>query len=84
MAEGRASNYRGIQTKTKRGKTCEYWDAKDVAEEYKYRYNPKSYPDDGLQLNYCRNPDKAHETIWCYVNDEHFKFDYCEPIQIEF
>ena len=27
------------------------------------------YPNSGLDMNYCRNPDKS-KTLWCYVMNE--------------
>ena len=55
--------YRGCQTKTVSGKTCQKWTA-----QYPHRHSrtPSNFPNKGLgDHNYCRNPD-GEETIWCY------------------
>ena len=41
---------------------------------------PDTYPDEGLEENYCRNPMGAGKTIWCHTTDPEMRWDYCDPI----
>ena len=73
------TGYRGKQTLTKGGYTCQRWDSQSP---HDHEYSPKQYPDGDLDNNnYCRNPntDTAHN-IWCYTTDSNKRWEYCEPI----
>lgn len=35
-----------------------------------------SYPDKGLDDNYCRNPDGRHRP-WCFTTDPDTPWEYC-------
>ncbi|CAH1267474.1 LPA [Branchiostoma lanceolatum] len=63
------SDYRGNVSVTRSGKTCQRWDVSDSW------YPPEDYPE--LVENYCRNPDGADYTIWCYTTDPDDRWDYC-------
>jgi len=70
--------YRGCQTKTVSGKTCQKWTSQAP---HRHSRTPAKYPDAGLgNHNYCRNPDKAN-TIWCYTTDKKKRWEYCKPLQ---
>jgi integrin beta 3 len=75
----RCRDYRGKQTKTKKGYTCQRW---DVDKPHKRHYTPEKYPDAGLVENYCRNPSSksSGKTIWCYTTDPKKRWDWCKPI----
>ena len=67
--------YRGCQTKTNSGATCQRWDSQTPN---KHTSNtPATDPDSDLSYNYCRNPD-GEETIWCYTMDGE-RWEYCTP-----
>eukprot|EP01006_Ploeotia_vitrea_P033246 TRINITY_DN65365_c0_g1_i2.p1 TRINITY_DN65365_c0_g1~~TRINITY_DN65365_c0_g1_i2.p1 ORF type:complete len:520 (+),score=52.07 TRINITY_DN65365_c0_g1_i2:84-1643(+) len=68
---GDGAEYTGRQTKTRSGRTCQWWDT-----ETPHSHN---FVHDGLPENYCRNPDGA-DTIWCYTTDEDEKWEYCDPV----
>ncbi|XP_041471581.1 uncharacterized protein LOC121421048 [Lytechinus variegatus] len=69
----RGSDYRGLASHTENGYRCQPW--KDVVEE---SWDASSYPDTGLEDNFCRNPD-YRDRPWCfYVNrDGHTDWTYC-------
>merc|ERR1711881_658002 len=74
---GNGQDYRGCQTKTKSGITCQKWTSQDP---HQHGFTPENYPDAGLgDHNYCRNPD-GDSTIWCYTSDPNMLWEYCEPL----
>lgn len=78
------SGYRGCQSKTQSGRTCQKWTAQTP---HGHSRTPDNYPDKGLgDHNHCRNPD-GEFTIWCYTTDPNPKhrWEYCDPLpQSEF
>jgi len=62
---GKGESYRGKVAVTKSGLKCQIWDSQAPNEHTR---TPASYPDSGLNENYCRNPD-GESGAWCY-NDE--------------
>jgi hypothetical protein len=71
--------YRGCQTKTRGGYTCQSW-----SEQSPHAHGditPQSKPNDGLNSNnYCRNPGgEGESTIWCYTTNKNKRWDYCDP-----
>lgn len=80
------SEYRGCQTQTRSGRTCQEWQTIDGSRYWSTpHYHPHqrtsdNYPNKGLGWhNYCRNPD-GHETIWCYTTDPKAQWEYCDPV----
>jgi hypothetical protein len=78
------SQYRGCQTKTRTGKTCIDWSNQPFGSksgEAHQKWSFKSYPDtmDENPKNYCRNPQKSSDGLWCYVSEDG-KFDLCDPV----
>jgi len=70
-------NYRGCQTLTKSGKTCQKWDVQDP---HKHDGFSANFPESALLgHNYCRNPD-GEATIWCYTTDPETRWEFCEPV----
>ena len=72
----KCNGYRGKQTKTQSGRTCQRWDAKLP---HVHAYQPALFPLEGLADNYCRNPDGSR-TIWCYTTDVGKRWEYCDPM----
>jgi hypothetical protein len=70
------AGYRGCQTKTNSGATCQRWDSQ-IPNSHDYLAN---YPDGDLSSNYCRNPD-GKPTIWCYTMDGD-RYEYCTPMLV--
>ena len=72
-------DYRGNQTKTKSGKTCQDWGSHNVHEHYNNVEAKK--PDAGIEAghNKCRNPD-GEDSIWCYTTDPATRWELCDPI----
>ena len=66
--------YRGCQTATRSGITCQKWSDTDPHDHDRTTDN---FPGQGLgDHNYCRNPD-GEETIWCYTIDPDWRWDLC-------
>jgi len=69
------STYRGCQTQTTKGNTCQKWSA----------VSPNGTDlEQGLGDHaYCRNPLGTKQTIWCYVvdpTDPNVTWQYCTPL----
>jgi len=66
-------SYRGCQTKTRSGKTCQRWDSNTPHTVTHQFANADS--------DYCRNFDHdTGDTIWCYTTDPASRWEYCDPI----
>jgi len=75
---GNGEDYRGCQTRTRSGKTCQRWDA-DAPHNVGI-YRPSVYS--SLADNYCRNPGGSGETIWCFTTDPDVKWEYCDHLPL--
>ena len=73
------AGYRGCQTQTRSGYTCQRWDSQTP---HAHPHTPAAFPAFGLEQNYCRNPDGS-ATIWCYTSDPMRLWDYCDPLQTQ-
>jgi integrin beta 3 len=73
----RGENYRGCQTKTKSGKTCQAWNSQTPQAQSAYKPGPQY---DAGDHNYCRNPDGTSGGIWCYTTDPGKRWEYCDPL----
>ncbi|XP_018430561.1 PREDICTED: hepatocyte growth factor-like protein [Nanorana parkeri] len=75
---GDGATYRGTVSQTVKGKTCQHWRMKFP---HDHIYFPTAQ--NGLDENYCRNPDKDAEGPWCYTTDKnvypdkHLDDNYC-------
>ena len=72
---GDGSDYRGCQTQTRGGLTCQEWSAQSP---HAHTNTPTNRPNSGLESNYCRNPDGT-SYIWCYTTSSK-RWDFCDPI----
>merc|ERR1712166_433882 len=71
--------YRGCQTKTVSGNTCQKW----MVQRYpgQHTRTPGNYPGKGLgDHNNCRNPDDEPNGIWCYTTNPNKRWEYCDPV----
>jgi len=74
-------HYRGCQTKTITGKTCQPWKSEDPINppsdeiQEMIEANPEHFPE-----NYCRNPD-GEPTIWCYTSEKEQRWEFCAPLK---
>ncbi|XP_053151049.1 plasminogen isoform X2 [Hemicordylus capensis] len=73
---GNGKDYRGHIATTAKGKTCQAW-ASQTPHAHTY-FTPQTYPNSGLDRNYCRNPDGDVNGPWCYTTDPSKKWDYCD------
>ena len=70
--------YRGCQSKTRSGRTCQKWTIQDP---HAHIVTESNYPGKGVgNHNYCRNPD-GDVSIWCYTMDAGKRWEYCDPQQ---
>lgn len=75
---GNGADYRGVQTRTRTGETCQQWNGQSP---HRHPYTNASYPNSGLEQNYCRNPAGA-ANIWCYTTDAGQAWELCSPIGV--
>ena len=79
VSGSRQDGYRGCQTKTVSGKTCQKWTAQSP---HRHSRTPSKYPNKGLgDHNYCRNPDGEGGGIWCYTTSASRRWEHCDPLQ---
>jgi len=64
-------DYRGCQTKTVSGRTCQSWSSQHPHRQGVGAGNPNA-----VEKNFCRNPD-GEPTIWCYTTDPNKRFEFC-------
>ncbi|XP_053577107.1 hepatocyte growth factor-like protein isoform X2 [Bombina bombina] len=69
---GNGDTYRGAVSKTEKGKTCQQWRMKFP---HDHKYSPT--PGNGLDENYCRNPDSDPKGPWCYTTDKNTRHEQC-------
>uniref|UniRef100_A0A6Q2XQS4 Hepatopoietin-A n=1 Tax=Esox lucius TaxID=8010 RepID=A0A6Q2XQS4_ESOLU len=66
-------DYKGPMDHTETGKECQRWDS---SKPHRHPYQPKKYPDKGLNDNYCRNPNNRLRP-WCFTMDPLTPWEYC-------
>jgi hypothetical protein len=72
--------YRGFQTMTKTGRTCQKWTSQSPHHHTRTLDN-SAFAGKGLgDDNYCRNPDDEDGGIWCYTTDSKKRWEYCDPL----
>ncbi|XP_052025692.1 plasminogen [Apodemus sylvaticus] len=77
---GSGKGYRGTMSRTKSGVACQKWSA---TSPHVPKFSPSTHPNEGLEENYCRNPDNDEEGPWCYTTDPDKRFDYCDIPECE-
>ncbi|KAM9316694.1 plasminogen [Gastrophryne carolinensis] len=77
---GIGKDYRGTESTTKSGKTCQEWASNTP---HVPNITPEKFPDAGLEANFCRNPDGDSKGPWCYTTDPTLRFEYCNIPQCE-
>uniref|UniRef100_A0A672N913 Hepatocyte growth factor-like protein n=1 Tax=Sinocyclocheilus grahami TaxID=75366 RepID=A0A672N913_SINGR len=70
---GKGEDYRGKVSTTKSGRTCQQWWSKFP---HDHRWTPSAT--NGLELNYCRNPDGDPIGPWCYTTDPERRYESCD------
>ena len=68
------SDYSGTIATTVNGRTCQAWASQSPHEHTR---TPEKYPDAGLDVNYCRNPD-GEPRVWCYTTDPNQRWELCD------
>ncbi|KAH0629994.1 hypothetical protein JD844_012522 [Phrynosoma platyrhinos] len=69
---GDGSDYRGTQSVTEKGKICQAWRLK-FPHDHRFPISPRN----GLEENYCRNPDQDKHGPWCYTTDPAIRHQNC-------
>ncbi|XP_066104612.1 plasminogen [Saccopteryx bilineata] len=77
---GNGRNYRGTASKTRNGVACQRW---SDSSPHKPNFSPATHPSEGLEENYCRNPDGDKKGPWCYTMDRSTRFGYCDIPECE-
>ncbi|NP_032903.3 plasminogen precursor [Mus musculus] len=77
---GIGNGYRGTMSRTKSGVACQKWGA---TFPHVPNYSPSTHPNEGLEENYCRNPDNDEQGPWCYTTDPDKRYDYCNIPECE-
>jgi len=72
---GIGTDYRGTKARTKSGKTCQKWEAK---QPHRPNITPQSHPRADLESNFCRNPDGDSGGPWCYTTDASTRWEHCD------
>nr|Q7M323.1 RecName: Full=Plasminogen [Capra hircus] len=70
---GNGQSYRGTSSTTVTGRKCQSWSSMIP---HRHQKTPESYPNAGLTMNYCRNPD-ADKSPWCYTTDPRVRWEFC-------
>ena len=70
------ADYRGCQSVTRGGITCQAWSSQSP---HSHGATSAIYPSGDLTANYCRNP-AGDPWIWCYTVDPATRWDWCDPI----
>uniref|UniRef100_A0A2K5JZG6 Plasminogen n=1 Tax=Colobus angolensis palliatus TaxID=336983 RepID=A0A2K5JZG6_COLAP len=70
---GNGQSYRGTFSTTVTGRTCQSWSSMTP---HQHKRTPENHPNDGLTMNYCRNPD-ANTGPWCFTMDPSVRWEYC-------
>lgn len=71
--EAKGENYRGCQSKSVNGFTCKLWSLTSTSSSTAVQAMGEG------DHNFCRNPNGASDTIWCYVYGSTNHWDYCVP-----
>ncbi|XP_041946799.1 LOW QUALITY PROTEIN: hepatocyte growth factor-like protein [Alosa alosa] len=69
---GKGEDYRGKVSVTKNGHKCQQWWSKFP---HDHRWTPTAT--NGLELNYCRNPDGDPIGPWCYTTHQEHRYESC-------
>uniref|UniRef100_A0A8D0D7Q3 Macrophage stimulating 1 n=1 Tax=Sander lucioperca TaxID=283035 RepID=A0A8D0D7Q3_SANLU len=69
---GKGEDYRGKVFTTRSGLNCQQWWSKFP---HDHRWTPTAT--NGLELNYCRNPDGDRIGPWCYTTDPERRYESC-------
>jgi integrin beta 3 len=77
----KCSGYRGKQTKTRSGKTCQAWKEDKPHKRNGREALLKKFP--SFVENFCRNSNAEESTIWCYTTDEKKRWEFCDPVTEE-
>ncbi|XP_017723552.1 PREDICTED: hepatocyte growth factor-like protein isoform X4 [Rhinopithecus bieti] len=67
-------DYRGAVDRTESGRECQRW---DLQHPHQHPFEPSKFLDQGLDDNYCRNPDGS-ERPWCYTTDPQLEREFCD------
>jgi len=81
MYGAKGNGYRGCQSKTLTGRTCQVWDAQHP---HAHSHTATAYPSAGLgNHNDCRNPNSEKSMIWCYTTDSNERWEHCEVKEMQ-
>ena len=69
-----ALDYAGELDTTSSGASCVRWDTTSTT------FEPNQFPDASLEdaANFCRNPDRKAEGVWCFTDHSTGEWEYCD------
>lgn len=69
------TEYRGMVNVTSSKLPCQRWDS-----DYPHQHSDKKtkLPNAGLDMNYCRNPNRDSLGPWCYTTSQNKRWEYCD------
>ncbi|KAL4238889.1 hypothetical protein ACF0H5_003596 [Mactra antiquata] len=80
LGEWDFSTYSGYVSTTITGRTCQRWDSRLPHSHNKV--DNDAFPDDSVKdaSNYCRDPMREENSLWCYTTDPKTRWDFCRLI----
>ena len=69
--ENWGNEYTGSVSKTRSGKTCQFWNSQ----------LPHKHTQPEWNHNYCRNPTNDDGGNWCYTVESGTRWEYCSQIK---
>ncbi|XP_035694211.1 uncharacterized protein LOC118428295 [Branchiostoma floridae] len=70
---GNGASYRGTWSVTNSARLCQAWGSQTP---HRHANTPARKPGNGLDKNYCRNPD-GESSVWCYTTDPGRRWELC-------
>ena len=70
--------YKGCQDHARNGMRCQAWSSQTPHGHWLTDADFDGETMDAAS-NFCRNPDHD-DTIWCYVDDENTRWEFCDPV----
>ena len=74
--------YKGCQDHARNGMRCQAWSSQTPHGHWLTDADFDGETMDAAS-NFCRNPDHD-DTIWCYVDDENTRWEFCDPLPVDY
>ncbi|XP_035690040.1 uncharacterized protein LOC118425338 [Branchiostoma floridae] len=78
--QDKGASYRGrlnyVSVAQEKTSACQYWASQ---QPHAHNHTPENFRSAGLEMNYCRNPDRK-DRPWCYTNNPLIRWMYCDDV----